>query len=196
MRIASSLLCFFVFLLSTQAEARHYRHHAHHSHHRHYARVVKQQPSNDFFFNWFASGQQQVKEARARKLYAYAPSHRVNEETYSAPAISHATHIQHHESQIVGGRPAGCPYQYCGCYVSLKVFGKIIPSLNLAANWFRFPRAIPAPGMVAVKSHHVFYIAAVNSDGTVIAHDGNSGRHLTRIHARSLSGYRVVNPHG
>lgn len=98
---------------------------------------------------------------------------------------------------IVGGRPAGCPRRYCGCGVSLKVFGKIIPELNLALNWKRkFPRTSPAPGMVAARSGHVFYIKEVIDSGTVIAYDPNSGGGKTRIHERSLRGYTVVNPHG
>jgi len=98
---------------------------------------------------------------------------------------------------IVGGRPAGCPRRYCGCGVSLKVFGKIIPELNLALNWKRkFPRTSPAPGMVAARSGHVFYIKEVIDNSTVIAYDPNSGGGKTRIHERSLRGYTVVNPHG
>jgi hypothetical protein len=98
---------------------------------------------------------------------------------------------------IVGGRPAGCPRAYCGCGVSLKVFGKIIPELNLALNWKRkFPRTSPAPGMVAARSGHVFYIKEVIDNSTVIAYDPNSGGGKTRIHERSLRGYTVVNPHG
>lgn len=97
---------------------------------------------------------------------------------------------------IIGGRPSGCPHRYCGCSASLKVFGKIIPELNLAANWRRFPSASPAPGMAAWRWGHVFVIQSVNSDGTVVAHDGNSGRGLTRIHTVSLRGYRVVDPNG
>lgn len=100
-------------------------------------------------------------------------------------------------SVIVGGRPAGCPRRYCGCGVSLKVFGKIVPELNLAYNWKRkFPRTSPAPGMVAARSGHVFYIKEVIDHDTVIAYDPNSGNGLTRIHERSLRGYTVVNPHG
>lgn len=95
---------------------------------------------------------------------------------------------------VVGGRPVGCPHAYCGCSASLRVFGRIIPELNLAANWRKFPPASPAPGMAAWRWGHVFIIEAVNGDGTVIAHDGNSGRGLTRIHTVSLRGYRVVNP--
>ena len=98
---------------------------------------------------------------------------------------------------VVGGRPAGCPWRYCGCGVSLKVFGKIIPKLNLALNWkLMFPRTSPAPGMVAARSGHVFYIESVNSDGSVVAYDPNSGGHKTRVHTVSLRGFTVVDPHG
>ncbi len=101
------------------------------------------------------------------------------------------------EASIVGGRPAGCPRRYCGCGVSLKVFGRIIPELNLAANWMRkFPRARPAAGMVAARRGHVFYIAAYDGGGTALAYDPNSGGGKTRIHERSLAGYVVVDPHG
>jgi hypothetical protein len=106
------------------------------------------------------------------------------------------TYTTKQSTHIVGGRPAGCPRAYCGCSVSLKVFGKIIPDLNLAANWGRFPRTSPASGMVAYRNHHAFYIESVNSDGTVLAYDGNSGKGLTRLHNVSLRGYTVVNPHG
>ena len=111
-------------------------------------------------------------------------------------AIQRVPEAREMVSQVIGGRPSGCPHAFCGCSASLKVFGRIIPALNLAANWRRFPPSAPAPGMVAWRAHHVFVILAVNSDGTVVAHDGNSGRHLTRVHTVSLRGYRVVNPHG
>jgi hypothetical protein len=52
-------------------------------------------------------------------------------------------------AEAVGGRPAGCPRAFCGCGVSRRVFGRIVPELNLAANWLRFPRTSPAAGMVA-----------------------------------------------
>jgi hypothetical protein len=48
--------------------------------------------------------------------------------------------------------------------------------------------------MVAVRSHHVFAIVAVHEGGMVTAFDPNSGGHRTRIHLRSLAGFRVVNP--
>ena len=135
-------------------------------------------------------------ERRGSRLIATAPFQEAQEERPSFSFARVVEHVADRVGQVIGGRPSGCPYQYCGCSASLRIFGKIIPSLNLAANWGRFPSANPSPGMAAYRNHHVFVIESVNSDGTVVAHDGNSGRHLTRIHTVSLRGYRVVNPHG
>lgn len=100
------------------------------------------------------------------------------------------------EAQIVA-HPAGCPRTlFCGCGSSIEVFGRSIRELWLARNWFRFPQASPAPGMVAVRRHHVFVIRKVIAPGRVLAYDPNSGGHKTRIHVRSLRGYSVRNPHG
>jgi hypothetical protein len=74
------------------------------------------------------------------------------------------------------------------------VFGRIVPELNLASNWLRFPRTAPAPGMVAARNGHVFVLEAHVEGDTWMAYDANSGGHATRIHARSLRGYTVVNP--
>ena len=101
-----------------------------------------------------------------------------------------------HRAAEILPHPAGCPHRaFCGCGAALKIFGRPIRDLWLARNWFRFPPAAPAPGMVAVRSHHVFVIEAVLSRGQVIAYDANSGRHLTRRHVRSLAGYSVRDPH-
>jgi hypothetical protein len=97
--------------------------------------------------------------------------------------------------QIVSGRPSGCPRSFCGCGAALRVFGRIVPELNLAANWLRFPRTSPAPGMVAARHGHVFVLEQRVEGDTWMAYDANSGGHATRIHARSLRGYTVVNPH-
>src|SRR5258708_37588080 len=59
------------------------------------------------------------------------------------------------DERIVRGRPSGYPHAFCGCEASLFRFGRIIPQLNLATNWRRFPHAAPAPGMAAVPSGHV-----------------------------------------
>jgi hypothetical protein len=96
--------------------------------------------------------------------------------------------------QIVGGRPAGCPRSFCGCGASIRVFGRIVPGLNLASNWLRFPRTAPAPGMVAARRGHVFVLEQHIEGDTWMAYDANSGGRATRVHARSLRGYTVVNP--
>jgi hypothetical protein len=64
-----------------------------------------------------------------------------------------------------------------------------------AANWFRFPRAAPAPGMAAVKRHHVFVLERHIGGDTWLAYDANSGRHMTRVHPRSIAGFTIVDPH-
>jgi hypothetical protein len=115
-------------------------------------------------------------------------------------------HRLHHARRGAGGHvvsgpvqivahPAGCPSRaFCGCGVARYIFGTPIRALWLAAAWLRYPPAAPAPGMVAVRSGHVFAIVAVRSPSVVLAYDPNSGGHRTRIHLRSLAGYRVVNP--
>jgi hypothetical protein len=97
--------------------------------------------------------------------------------------------------QIVSGRPAGCPRSFCGCGAAVHVFGHVVPELNLAANWLRFPRTLPAPGMVAARRGHVFVLEQSLGGDMWMAYDANSGGSATRIHARSLRGYTVVNPH-
>lgn len=97
---------------------------------------------------------------------------------------------------VIGGRPAGCPRRFCGCFASLEVFGTIKPHLNLAKNWLQFPRTSPAPGMVAARPGHVFVLMSHVEGNEWLVKDGNSGGGLTRQHVRSISGFRIVNPHG
>lgn len=93
--------------------------------------------------------------------------------------------------------PPGCPRRaFCGCGAAVEVFGRPIRSLWLAANWLAFPRAHPAPGMVAARRGHVFVIKQVLGNGQVLAYDANSGGRKTRLHVRSLAGFAVVNPRG
>ena len=100
-----------------------------------------------------------------------------------------------HEGTVVGRRPAGCPYEFCGCEASLYLFGKIRPELNLASNWIReFPRTSPAPGMAAAREGHVMVLMKHISGNDWLVHDGNSGSHLTRDHIRSIRGYVIVDP--
>lgn len=99
------------------------------------------------------------------------------------------------DAQIVA-HPAGCPARaFCGCGAAVHVFGHAVRELWLAANWFRFPRAAPAPGMVAVRPHHVFVLETHLDGDTWRVYDANSGGHATRIHARSIAGYAIVDPH-
>lgn len=100
------------------------------------------------------------------------------------------------DERIVGGRPAGCPHAFCGCEASLYKFGRIIPGLNLASNWRRFPRAAPAPGMAAVRSGHIMILQQQVAGNVWVVHDGNSGGHVTREHSRSIAGYTIVDPSG
>ena len=96
---------------------------------------------------------------------------------------------------LIQPHPTGCPRRaFCGCGVSVKVFGYPIRNLFLAANWLKFPRAAPGPGMVAARRGHVMYIISYDGSGSATVYDPNSGGHQTRIHTRSLSGYRIVNP--
>ena len=96
---------------------------------------------------------------------------------------------------IVGRRPAECPRSFCGCEASRYLFGHVRSDLNLASNWARkFPRVAPAPGMAAVRNHHVFVLMSHVGGTNWLVHDGNSGHGLTREHVRSISGYVVVNP--
>lgn len=98
------------------------------------------------------------------------------------------------DERVVGGRPSGCPSSFCGCEASLFRFGHIIPELNLAGNWRRFPHAAPAPGMAAVRSGHVMILQQQVAGNVWYVHDGNSGGHVTREHPRSLAGYTIVDP--
>jgi hypothetical protein len=98
---------------------------------------------------------------------------------------------------VVGGRPAGCPSEFCGCEASLFVFGEIRRELNLASAWMRkFPRAQPAAGMAAVRNHHVMILMSHVDGRDWMVHDGNSGGRKTREHVRSIAGYVIVDPHG
>jgi hypothetical protein len=96
--------------------------------------------------------------------------------------------------RVIGGRPSGCPHAFCGCEASLYKFGRIIPELNLAANWRRFPRTAPGPGMAAVRTGHVMILQQHVAGNVWYVHDGNSGGHATREHPRSIAGYSIVDP--
>ena len=91
--------------------------------------------------------------------------------------------------------PAGCPHRaFCGCGLAVEIYGYAKRELWLAANWFKFPRAAPAPGMVGVRPHHVFRLVEQVSGNLWLVSDYNSGGHLSRRHVRDIAGYTIVNP--
>ena len=114
------------------------------------------------------------------------------------PARQIAGHASHAAmtAQVVA-HPEGCPQsQFCGCGVSVRVFGHPVRDLWLVRNWYRYPRAEPAAGNVAILgSRHVAYILAAYGDGTATLYDPNSGGGLTRIRRVSLRGWAIVDPH-
>lgn len=97
-------------------------------------------------------------------------------------------------AEVLGGRPAGCPRRFCGCGVSLKVFGRIIPRYNLAANWRDFMPTTPGGGAVAWRPGHVLYVEAHVGGSSYQVYDPNSGGGKIRRHVRNLAGYNFVDP--
>jgi hypothetical protein len=120
----------------------------------------------------------------------------MNPSCMGGPSVATSTkHRQPVVAEVTSGRPIGCPEKFCGCGSSIHLFGKIIPSLNAAINWLQFPRAAPAPLMAAVKRHHVMVLEADLGGGVWKVFDPNSGHHMTHVHARSIAGFIIVNPH-
>ena len=96
--------------------------------------------------------------------------------------------------QDQGGRPQGCPHRFCGCALSIKLFGRQIKDLNLAANWLhRFQRTSPAPGMVGARRGHVLKLLAHVSGSVWQVWDPNNGGRI-RIHSRDIRSFAIVNP--
>jgi hypothetical protein len=113
-----------------------------------------------------------------------------------APRTPRAPRAAVTDGEIVA-HPAGCPLvAFCGCGASVEVFGHSVGALWLAAAWLRFPPAAPAPGMAAVRAHHVMIIREYLGDDRALVYDANSGGHRTRVHVVSLRGYRIRNPRG
>lgn len=164
--ILAAVLCLF----ATAAEARH-GHHPGHSHMAAHRLAVH---------NGYHHGH--------HRHYHRAPALRGRAGRLGGVSDVAATELAH---------PAGCPSTaFCGCGASVEVFGHSRRDLWLAAAWFRFPPAQAAPGMVAVRSHHVMVIRSVVGPGMAVVYDANSGHHRTQLHTVSLAGYSIRNPHG
>jgi len=170
--------CFFFAVSSIASEARPYR--------------IQQAPECNVTMPCDFSYSQTRRERVSRSsLQAYRSMRLTVTDAGGATAAVNAS-----DARVVSGRPAGCPSSFCGCGAAVRVFGRVVPELNLAANWLRFPRTSPAPGMVAARRGHVFVLEQHLGGDTWMAYDANSGGHATRMHARSLRGYTVVNPRG
>jgi hypothetical protein len=140
--------------------------------HHHYR--VAAQPACADIFCWFGQAQQPAN-----------------------PKLRNLRHLASNSTGQIVAHPGGCPRSaFCGCGASVRLFGHSVRGLWLASNWFRFPRAAPAPGMAAVRSHHVMVLEADLGGGVWQVYDANSGGHATRVHARSIAGYTIVNPTG
>lgn len=97
-------------------------------------------------------------------------------------------------TQIIGGRPSGCPFRYCGCGLA-KFLGINDKRLNLAWNWAKlFPRTVAQAGAAAVRHGHVMLLVSQVSARDWLVRDYNSGGGLSRIHVRSVRGFVFVDP--
>lgn len=173
-RLIAALTAVFVVLSLTPAEAKHRKH----RHHYHTAPAI--QP-------YRAGAPQQAWEYREALANETAPQ----------VQITHGRRSYGRENVSFLPHPAGCPaIAFCGCGASVEVFGHSIRSLWLAAAWLRFPRTAPAPGMAAVRPHHVFVLRSHVRGDIWLTADYNSGGHRSRLQEQSISHYTIVNPHG
>src|SRR6185437_5763102 len=92
-----------------------------------------------------------------------------------------------------GGKPAGCPHAWCGCWLASHL-GISDWSLWLARNWTRIGHASgPQVGAIAVWPHHVGTITAVDGNRILLL-SGNDG-HAVRERWRPMRGiiaYRTI----
>lgn len=141
-------------------------------------------------------GEQVVK---AMGGFGSVPERKIELPARAHPAFRFQT-SENYGSEVIGGRPPGCPHAFCGCGASIHLFGRIVPGLNLAYEWVRrFPH-VPAsaamPRMAAARSGHVMVLEQHISGSIWLVHDSNSGHGLTRLHARSIAGFIIVDPSG
>lgn len=173
---AVALVCF---ITGAQAHARHH-HYRHHIHARGHGIVVS-----------FGAALEHMRESGERR--------QAQQFQFGFPTFpQQPAPVRLYDRGEIVSHPAGCPSRaFCGCGVSVRVFGHSVRSLWLAANWYAFPRAVAATGMVAIFGrHHVAYIESVGSDGIATIYDPNSGGHLTRVHRASIRSATVVDPNG
>lgn len=101
-------------------------------------------------------------------------------------------------SRIVA-HPAGCPRTlFCGCGVSVRVWGHPVRAFYQATAYGRLPHGFIASGNVAWRYRkgggHVVYIEEALGGTLARVYDPNSGKHKTRIQVLNLAGWRIVDP--
>lgn len=115
--------------------------------------------------------------------------------SYGAPSPSIGYTVTQAVSQVIGGRPSGCPARaWCGCWLASHL-GISDRSLWLARNWARVGHSAGGPqvGAIVVWRHHVGKIKAVEGNRILVL-SGNDGR-AVRERWRTTSGviaYRVA----
>lgn len=171
LRISTAVMALLIVNTAAEARQRHHHRHYHHTKAIRSAAITPYIRCDDRYPN--CAAQPQGHTTQERTAYGSDLAERI---------VSH---------------PAGCPGRaFCGCGVSVKVFGHPVRDLFLASNWRKFPSAYPSAGMVAWRNHHVMYIESMDANGNAVVYDPNSGGHQTRVHTRSLAGYHIVNPNG
>lgn len=129
--------------------------------------------------------------AQAKHHHRYHYRHQIIR-TDMLPAVAEGA--SYGDRTVIGGRPSGCPHAYCGCGLA-RYLGLRDVRLNLASAWARlFPHTSPAPGAVAVRSHHVMMLVSHAGGSNWVVRDYNGGRGLSYIHTRSVAGYTFVSP--
>ncbi|MEY9466271.1 hypothetical protein ABH973_006684 [Bradyrhizobium ottawaense] len=186
LRLLLAALCCALLLDSAEARVRHGHPHV---------RAVVPDPGCNIIFPCEGVVTSPRGERVVKAMGGFGTARKIDRPGAARPSPRAAAPALQREATIVS-HPVGCPSRaFCGCGAAVRVFGSPVRSLWLAANWFKFPRAMPGAGMVAVRRHHVFVLEAHLEGGTWLAYDANSGGHATRIHARSIRGYTIVNPH-
>lgn len=108
-----------------------------------------------------------------------------------APRVTAASHVASH---VTGGRPAGCPHAWCGCWLAAYK-GLSDRSLWVARRWASLGQNAggPTAGAIAVWPHHVGLVRAVNGNQILLlsGNDGNAVRERWRP-TRGIIAYRFV----
>jgi len=99
--------------------------------------------------------------------------HKARKHRHKSPVLA-SKEITHQVA--TGGRPAGCPHAWCGCWLAAHL-GLSDRSLWAARRWalIGHPAGGPQAGAVVVWRHHVGLIKAVEGNRILVL-SGNDGR--------------------